>query len=128
MRSAQRGITFIGFIFMMILAGCIAYLAMRVVPAYVEYYSVVKVLKHVAMEPGVESMDPERIHNLISRGFDVGYVETISHKDVKIVKDSNGMHFDADYEVRKPVVYNIDLIIHFQTSIEAGTGKSLNVQ
>ena len=125
MYRAQRGITFIGFILLLVLAGCIAYLGMRIVPAYIEYYSVVKVLKNVAKEPGVENMDPDRIHNLLGRGFDIGYVETIDHKDVKIVKDTNGMHFDAEYEVRKPVVANIDLIIHFKTSIEAGTGKSL---
>jgi hypothetical protein len=124
MRRAQRGVTFIGFIFLLILAGCIAYIAMRLVPMYTEYYSVVTSLKRVANEPGVETMDPERIHNLIGRGFNISYVETIDSRDVKIVKDTTGMKFIVDYEVRKPVVYNIDLVAHFQNTIVVG-GKSI---
>ena len=125
MHRAQRGITFIGFILMLALAGCIAYIAMLLVPMYTEYYSVVTSLKRVANEPGAETMDPERIHNLIGRGFNISYVETIDSKDVKIVKDTNGMRFTVDYEVRKPVVYNIDLVAHFQTAIPVG-GKTMN--
>ncbi len=125
MRRAQRGITFIGFILLLVLAACIAYLAMRLIPAYTEYYSVVTALKRVASEPGVETMDPDRIHNLIGRGFNISYVDSIDHKDVKIVKDTNGMRFVVDYEVRKPVVYNIDLVMHFQKTVEVG-GKTMN--
>jgi hypothetical protein len=126
MRRAQQGITLIGFVLMLVLAGCVAYLAMRLVPAYTEYFSVVNALKGVAMEPGVETMDPERIHNLLGRRFNISYVESIDHKDVKIIRDTNGMRLSVDYEVRKPVVYNIDLIMHFKKTIEAGSGKSID--
>jgi hypothetical protein len=124
MRRAQRGVTFIGFILMLILAGCIAYLAMLLIPMYTEYYSVVSSLKRVANEPGIETADPERIHNLIGRGFNISYVETINSHDVKIVKDTTGMKFVADYEVRKHVISNLDLVAHFQYTLPVG-GKSI---
>jgi hypothetical protein len=125
MHRVQRGITFIGFILMLLVAGCFAYVGMLLVPMYTEYYSVVSALKRVANEPGVETMDPARIHNLIGRGFNVSYVETIDSKDVKIVKDTTGMRFVVDYEVRKHVVYNIDLVGNFQKTIDVG-GKTMN--
>ena len=127
MRRAQQGVTLIGFLLMLVLAGCIAYLAMRTVPAYTEYFSVVSALKGVAQEPGVETMDPDRIHNLLGRRFNVSYVETIDHKDVKIIRDTNGMRLSVDYEVRKPVAYNVDLVVHFEKTVQVGSGKMANV-
>ena len=121
MRRGQQGLTLIGFAMVLIVAGCVAYLAMRVVPMYLEYMQVVKALEGVAQEPGIETMDPDRIHNLLGRRFNIGYVETINSKDVKILRDANGMRLSVNYEVRKPVVSNVDLIMHFEKTVPVGS-------
>jgi hypothetical protein len=121
MRRGHQGLTLIGFLMVLVLLGIVAYLAMRLVPMYTEYFSVVNALKGVANEPGIESMDLDRIHNLLSRRFNISYVESIDHKDVKIIRDTNGMRLTVDYEVRKPVVANIDLIAHFQKTVPVGS-------
>lgn len=120
MRRTQRGITFLSFLIVLVVLGCIAYLAMRLIPAYTEYFSVVKALKGVAQEPGIQTMDQSRIHNLIGRRFNISYVETLDDKDVVITRNSNGMTLSVDYEVRKPVVGNVDLIVHFQNTVNVG--------
>ena len=121
MRHRQHGLTLIGFLMVLVLLGCVAYIAMRVVPPYIEYYSVVNNIKGVALEPGITTMDAERIHNLIGRRFNISYVESIEPKDVKILRDTNGMRLAVDYEVRKPVVSNVDLIIHFEKTVPVGS-------
>ena len=114
------------FVVVLLVLGCIAYLAMRVVPAYLEYFQVVKAMEGVAQEPGVETMDPTRMHSLLGRRFDIGYVETIQDKDVKIIRDTNGTRLSVDYDVRKPVVSNVDLIIHFEKTVNVGGKTSAN--
>ena len=126
MRRGQQGLTLIGFMMVLIVAGCVAYLAMRVVPMYLEYYQVVKAMEGAAQEPGIESMDPDRIHNLLGRRFNIGYVETIDSKDVKIIRDTNGTRLTVAYDVRKPVVSNIDLIAHFEKTVNVGGKPSAN--
>ena len=121
MRHRQHGLTLLGFLMVLVLLGCVAYIAMRLIPAYIEYYSVVNNIKGVAQEPGITTMDAERIHNLIGRRFNISYVESIEPKDVKIIRDSNGMRLAVDYEVRKPVVSNVDLIIHFEKTVPVGS-------
>ncbi len=121
MRRGQQGLTLIGFVMVLILLGCVAYLAMRLIPAYTEYYSVVNNLKGIAQEPGISTMDAGAIHNLIGRRFNISYVESIESKDVKIIRDTNGMRLNVNYEVRKPVVYNIDLVVHFEKTVPVGT-------
>jgi hypothetical protein len=124
MRRGQQGLTLIGFIVVLVVLGCVAYIAMRLIPMYTEYYSVVNALKGVAQEPGIESMDPDRIHNLLGRRFNISYIDSIDHKDVKIIRDTNGMRLSVNYEVRKPVVANIDLIAHFEKTVIVGGGNS----
>jgi len=126
MRRGQQGLTLIGFMLVLVVAGCVAYLAMRVVPMYLEYFQVVKAMEGVAQEPGIESMDPERIHMSLGKRFNIGYVESIDHKDVKIIRDANGMRLTVAYDVRKPVVSNIDLIAHFEKTVNVGGKQSAN--
>jgi len=126
MRRGQQGLTLMSFVVVLLVLGCIAYLAMRVVPAYLEYFQVVKAMEGVAQEPGVETMDPTRMHSLLGRRFDIGYVETIQDKDVKIIRDTNGTRLSVDYDVRKPVVSNVDLIIHFEKTVNVGGKTSAN--
>ncbi len=121
MRHRQHGLTLIGFMMVLIVLGCVAYLAMRVIPPFIEYYSVVNNIKGVAQEPGITTMDEGRIRNLIGRRFNISYVESIEPKDVKIIRDTNGMRFSVNYEVRKPVVYNVDLIMHFEKTVPVGS-------
>lgn len=121
MRRGQQGLTLIGFILVLIVLGCIAYLAMRLIPAYTEYYSVLSNIKGVAQEPGITTMDEGRIRNLIGRRFNISYVESIEAKDVKILRDANGMRLGVNYEVRKPVVSNVDMIMHFEKVIPVGS-------
>ena len=40
MRRGQQGLTLIGFVMVLVVAGCVAYIAMRVVPMYLEYMQV----------------------------------------------------------------------------------------
>jgi hypothetical protein len=124
MRRGQQGLTLIGFVVVLVVLGCVAYIAMRLIPAYTEYYSVVSALKAVAQDPGMSTADEYTIRNQFSRRFNISYIESISSKDVKIIRNSDGMKLSVDYEVRKPVVSNIDLIAHFEKTVTVGGGKS----
>jgi len=47
--NKQSGITLIGFLILLIVVGFFAYAAMKLVPAYVEYFGVVKAMNTVAI-------------------------------------------------------------------------------
>ena len=51
-RNRSRGITLIGFVMLLAVLGFFAYLAMRLVPMYIEYMGVVKAMEQVRAEPG----------------------------------------------------------------------------
>jgi hypothetical protein len=122
--TMQKGITMIGFVLMLIVLGFFAYLAMRIVPMYIEYFSVVKSIKHVAAQPDIARADERKVRDLLSREFDVGYVDSIEPKNVKIKRLQNGVELSVDYEVRKPFASNIDLVGHFQKTASSGSASA----
>ena len=123
MRGDQRGMTLIGFIIGLVVAGIFVYMGMILVPAYTEFQGVKKALDSVARESNPSAADPARIASALDRQFTVGYVETIQGKDVKIIREKRGTLLSAEYEVRKPFIYNIDFAVKFKYETPIG-GKS----
>lgn len=52
MQHKVKGITLIGFVIVLVVAGFFAYTAMRLIPAYTEYFGVVKAMDQESKEPG----------------------------------------------------------------------------
>lgn len=113
MRARQGGMTLIGFLFVLAAALFVAYIGMKLVPVYLNHYSVVSVLKAMAEEPGAANMSEGRIRDLLSRKFTTSYVSYIQPKDVKIVR-GNGTRLIADYEVRVTLIGNLDAVASFR--------------
>jgi hypothetical protein len=120
-KRKQSGITLIGFIIVMIVLGFFAYMGMVLGPAYSEYWGVVKAMNFVAKEATPNTSDFEELRKGLDRQFNVGYVNSISGKDAKLVRDKSGNLLTIDYEVRKPFVYNIDFVVKFAHSVPLGS-------
>ena len=113
MNSKQRGITLIGFLFVLAAALFVAYIAMKLVPIYLNHYSVVSSMKSLAEEPNSASMSEGRIRNLLAKRFNMSYVKHITPRDIKIVR-SSGIEIVAEYEVREDLIGNLDAVVTFK--------------
>ena len=120
--SRQRGITLIGFIIVLMVAGFFAYMGMVLGPAYSEYYGVVKAMNTVAADASPNNPDPTAIRRALDRQFNVGYVDSVVGKDAKLVRDKTaGNMITMDYEVRKGFIYNIDFVVKFSHTAKLGS-------
>jgi hypothetical protein len=117
MRSNQRGMTLIGFLMVLAVVGFFAFLGMRLFPVYSEYYAVVTAMKSIQNEPGVAQMSPEQIRTLLDRRFQISYVENVRRDNIKITRD-RGYQLQIAYEVRRPLVYNIDFVAVFDKTVD----------
>ena len=116
MKRTQRGITLIGFVIVLGLVGFFAYIAMKLVPMYSEYYSVKQALKGLQAEPGIANRDPGKIQDLFFRRLYISYAENVKPEHVKIERVDGGWNMRVDYEVRKPLMANLDVVGKFSTS------------
>ena len=122
----QRGITLIGFVVMLALVGVLAYLGMKVFPIYEQFFSVRSAMKGVASEPGVGQMDPAKIQDLFFRRLYINYSdEDLKPENVKVERNDNGYNLTVNYEVRRPLIDDLDIVGTFnKTQALTGGGSS----
>jgi hypothetical protein len=111
----QRGVTAIGWIFLLIPVAIVLYGAIRVAPHYLNYYKVVQALKKTAVEfAGDETLTAQGIRSALDKRFDVGYIDTPDIKDIAITKTEAGWSMGADYEAVVPMMGNLYLLMQFK--------------
>jgi hypothetical protein len=116
MKRTQSGMTLIAFVIVLAVVGLFAYVAMKLVPMYSEYYAVKQALKGLASEPGIADRDPAKIQDLFFRRLYISYAEDVKPEHVKITRVDNGWKMDVNYEVRKPMIANLDVVGKYSAS------------
>jgi len=112
----QSGATFIGMIFVAAAVVFIALIAMKVFPAYQEYFSVKTVIRAMNKE-SLNSMSKKEIMDSFNRRADVGYVTVIHGSDLTIGKNDAGETVvSAQYQVVKPLFGNVSVLLDFAIS------------
>lgn len=116
MKRNERGMTLLGFVIVLAVVGFFAYVAMRLFPMYQEYYSVRSAMKGLAAEPGIGTQDPARIQDLFFRRLYINYSENVKKEHVKLRRVDNGWEMQVQYEVRRPLVGNLDVVGKFDST------------
>jgi Tfp pilus assembly major pilin PilA len=114
-----QGITLIGFLILLCVAGFFAYVVMKLVPVYVEYFGVVKSMEQIKDEPGAAQKSIEEIRRDLNVKFDLQYVDEkdIPPQAIQLKREATGPTLRIAYEKRVPFMYNIDLVASFDKSV-----------
>jgi Tfp pilus assembly protein PilE len=124
--KAQRGITLIGFIIVMIVVGIFLFIGMKLFPVYAEYYSAITDMKAACQESDAVNADLQAMRNKLDRRFNISYVDSIdTRKHIKIIREGDKKILNVAYEVRKPLIYNIDFVAKFDHSEPMTGGKGI---
>lgn len=122
--ATQKGITMIGFAILLGVVGFFAYAAMKLVPVYSEYFGVVKAMKQLQTEPNIESRSIDEIRQMLNVKFDLQYVsdKDVPPKAIQLIT-ANGAHsVRIAYDIDVPFIYNVDLLVHFDKTVDLSHG------
>lgn len=114
--SRQHGLSMIGFLFVAIVLVAVAMLAMKLVPAYIEFFSVKKILATMAQEPGFKSKSNAELRNDFTKRANVGYVTVVKPEDLSIDRRGGTPVVSANYAFRTKLVGNASLVVDFSAS------------
>ena len=113
----QEGMTLIGFILVLSIVIFVAFIGMKIGPIYMEYYSVIDAMNGVAAERGSANLPPNTIRTKIRDRLYISNTSySVKNNDMTIVR-RNGVHLRIAYEVRKPVIGNLDVVAKFDRSV-----------
>ncbi len=113
-RSAPRGISLIGFLFVTVVVLIVALLAFRTIPAYIEWYTIQRALT----EAMADTNDPtlNNIRKAMDRKLSADYADAVTPKDIEIRRDGNTLIAYVAWEKRLPLVHNASLLLEFEAS------------
>jgi hypothetical protein len=115
----QRGVTAIGWVFLLIPVAIVLYAGIRVVPEYLGYYKLVSAMKETASQlKSDETLDPKTVTRALERRFDTGYVEAVKPEDIVVAKNDDGIWtMTADYEDTVPLFGSLSLLMAFNKTV-----------
>lgn len=120
MRKSQRGVTFLGWIFLLAPMALVLYAGIRLTPVYLEHMKIARTLEQVRDESKTDQMDIAAIRTTIEKRFDIESVTvmTISDRDkLKISRDDGIITVQAVYSQTVPFIGNVSLTAHFDKSV-----------
>ena len=118
MRHSQRGVTFIGWILLLIPIAILIFVGIRLTPIYLNYMSVSKALGQLKTENKGETSTAEGLRNSLGKHFQVGYVEKPDPKDIDIHREGGHWAVIADYEETAPLFGNLSLLVEFHKEVD----------
>jgi hypothetical protein len=121
MRQQQKGVTFIGWLFLLIPLAMVVYCAIRLTPVYLNYMSVAKALNQVAGEhKGEEQINPTTVRAELQRHWDVDSINYPEVKTINVVREGNKWQLEANYEDIVHLFGSISLLVHFDKKSTVG--------
>lgn len=113
----QRGISLLGFTMLLALLGFFAFIIMRLFPVYAEARSVKADLEGLSQEANAKNMSPAQIRDRLQRRFQISYVESVKQEHISFDR-KNGYNVTIKYEVRRPLMYNLDYVAKFEYKVD----------
>jgi hypothetical protein len=118
MRHRQRGVTFIGWMFLLVPIGILVYAGIRLTPIYLEYMNVARTLEQVKTEFDGNGPTASTIRNSIEKRFDVEDIKSIGVKDIVIQTRGHSLAVSATYDAPADLFGNIELVVKFDKTVE----------
>ena len=114
----QSGMTPMATFVIIVVVGFGVYLALKIVPLYLEYFNVASSINSLKDDPDLNAKSTSKIRQLIRKRFEVNDVKRVTSQDVKIKKSGGEVIVIVQYEARVSIVANIDLVASFHKRSE----------
>ncbi len=120
MQRHQRGVTFLGWLVILIPMALVLYGGIRLTPVYLEHMKVARTLEQVSEEFKGGQVDGQSIRYAIEKRFDIEGVTVMTVRDgdkLKIRREGNGYLVQAVYSDSVPFMGNVSLRVDFDKTV-----------
>jgi hypothetical protein len=122
MHNRQRGVTAIGWLFLLTPIALLVYVGIRLAPVYLNYMKVTRALDQVASDYKDGGGDPTTIRSVVDKHFEIDMVDFPTTKDLKVARDGARWVVEMAYDDEVPLFANISLHVTFDKVVRTGSG------
>ncbi len=112
----QRGVSFFMLVVYFAVGGGITLLALKVIPAYLDYFTVKKIFAGMATSEEVRSGTVQDIRKTFERRALIDYQKSVTVDDLEITKEGNETVVTAAWQAKLPLFTSWTLTIDFSVS------------
>jgi len=109
-----RGLTMTGFLFVLVVVLIVALLSFRVIPAYIEYFSVQRALEGALNDS--KDLSKGEVRRLVERRIGAEYIDSVRASDIEVVKNGNVTTASVSWQNKLHLVGNASLLLDFDAS------------
>lgn len=117
MRKHQAGITFIGWVLLMVPVAIVVYSLIRLVPIYLTHFKVSEAVENVAEEYADSTVNPGEVRAAIARRLNIESVEYPTLDQITVVRGPEGWVIEASYERTAALFGGIALLVTFDKRV-----------
>lgn len=110
----QRGISMIGFLFVAAVIVVVAIVGFRMVPSYVEYFTIQKAIENSLRE--APDPQPAVIRRAFEKYIAADYIDSVRPSDLQIEKNGNVVTASVAWQQQLHMVGNVSLLLEFEAS------------
>ncbi len=114
--AAQSGHGVLGNLFWLLVMGFFLLLGIRLFPVYYDYFAIKASMNDVAKSSDLHGKGRRQIWDRLYKHLTVNDIDYLDERDLKIRRTQQGTEMTLDYEVRRPFLANVDLVVHFRHS------------
>lgn len=127
-RQQQRGFTFVSFLFTAAIVVFAAMLAMKLAPAYLEFFAIKKILHDIGSSPAIAGMSNAEIREKFGKRALIDRVSSIGVNDLDISRENGKPVAKAEYTFQTRLVGNVSLLVEFKASSQDGADNTAAAQ
>ncbi|HEX6829467.1 MAG TPA: DUF4845 domain-containing protein [Burkholderiales bacterium] len=110
----QAGLSMIGFLMVAILAAAGVLVGFKLMPAYIEYYSLKNVLKTIVNDPDMRDAPVAEVKRSFERRSLMADVKVVTASDLEISKQGGALTIGTSYSVKVPLAGNVSACLDFE--------------
>lgn len=116
MRS-QKGMTAIGWLFLLVILGFFAIIGIKLVPIYIAGFNMYSSLESIKHNSSLKTQPMLEVRKKVMASLDINYASDVKSDDVTINKSGKGLEVSVAYEVYRPIIGNLGLLVTFEKSV-----------
>jgi len=115
-RQAQHGLSMIGFLFVAAVIVIFAIVGFRMVPSYVEYYTVQSAVEKALRDAPDPS--PAVVRKSFEKYIAADYIDSVVAADLQVAKEGNIVTASVSWQKQLHMVGNVSLLLDFDVAAQ----------
>ena len=109
----QRGMAMIQWLILILIVGGTATMAIRTVPHYIDFYTMVSVVEALPKNQ-VHVMSKQKIRESLKKRFKINNIREFDLTKIVAIERKRGVTaVTLEYEIREHLFYNVDVVLSF---------------